>query len=80
MNIMGDFNGTALTIHIYPSEIWIDVYETEIPIVINRKTKDVYVDCETSNHQLTSSMLDELSSIVKVIEDNIDEFLGCLIA
>ena len=42
------------------------------------KNKYAYIDTDTMDNHLTSSMLDELNQIVKIIDDNIDMFLGCL--
>jgi hypothetical protein len=74
--ILGDFEGSMLKINITPHEIWLDIYETEVPLTIDKKDKHVYVDCEFYNHQLTADMLDELSQICKVLEENIDVVLG----
>ena len=79
LNIIGDYEGSKLSLHIWPfSEICVYIYETEIPIVIDIKEKYSYIDTDTMDNHLTSSMLDELNQIVKIIDDNIDVFLGCL--
>jgi len=54
------------------------VYDNEIPIVIDIKEKYAYIDTNMIDAHLTSSMLDELSQIVKIIDDNIDVFMECL--
>ena len=79
LNVIGDYEGSKLSLNIWPpNEICIYVYESEIPVVINVKNKYVYIDTDTMDHHLTSSMLDELCQIVKIIDNNIDVILGCL--
>jgi len=79
LNVIGDYEGSKLSLHIWPfSEICIYVYETEIPIVIDIKEKYAYIDTDTMDNHLTSSMLDELNQIVKIIDDNIDVILECV--
>jgi len=79
LNVIGDNEGSKLSLHIWPfSEICVYIYETEIPIVIDIKEKYAYIDTDTMDNHLTSSMLDELSQIVKIIDDNIDVILECL--
>ena len=79
LNIIGDYEGSKLSLNIWPFDnISIYVYDNEIPIVIDIKEKYAYIDTDTMNNHLTSSMLDELSQIVKIIDNNIDVFLGCL--
>jgi len=70
-NIIGDNDFNYIIIHICYDEIWLEIYETEVPIVIDLKKKEVYMECE-SGHHLTGDMLDELSRIVKLLEDNLD--------
>ena len=79
LNVVDDYEGSKLSLHIWPSgEICIYIYETEIPIVIDIKEKYAYIDTDTMNNHLTSSMLDELNQIVKIIDDNIDVILECV--
>ena len=79
LNIIGDNEGSKLSLHIWPSgEICFYIYETEIPVVINVKNKYVYIDTDTMDHHLTASMLNELCQIVKIIDDNIKVILECL--
>jgi len=70
--IISEFNSNWITIHIADDEIWIDIYETEVPLVIDLKHKEVYVDCESSCHKLSSSMLNELSKICELLENNLN--------
>jgi len=80
LNVIGNHEGSKFSLHIWPfSEICVYIYETEIPIVIDTKEKYAYIDTDTMNNHLTSSMLDELSQIVKIIDDNIEVFMECLL-
>jgi len=79
LNVIGNYEGSKLTINIWPFDnISIYVYDNEIPIVIDIKEKYAYIDTNMIDAHLTSSMLDELSQIVKIIDDNIDVFMECL--
>jgi len=79
LNVIGDYEGNKISLNIWtPNEMCIYVYDSEIPVVINVKNKYVYIDTDTMDHHLTSSMLDELCQIVKIIDDNIDVILECL--
>ena len=79
LNVIGIHEGSKLSLNIWPpNEICIYVYDSEIPIVINIKEKYAYVDTDIMEHHLTSSMLNELCQIVKIIDDNIDMFMECL--
>ena len=79
LNIIGDEEGSKLTLNIYPpNEIFFHIYDVEIAVGINTKEKYAYVDTEYINNHLTSNMLLELGEIVKVIEDNIDDVLECV--
>ena len=79
LNVVGDYEGSKLTINIWSFDnISIYVYENEIPIVIDIKNKYSYIDTNTMDNHLTSSMLDELNQIVKIIDDNIYVILECV--
>lgn len=71
-NIIGDNDFNYIIIHICYDEIWLEIYETEVPIVIDLKKKEVYVDCEILKHHLCADMLDELSKICRLLKDNLD--------
>jgi len=78
LNIIGDEEGSKLTLNIYPpNEIFFHIYDVEIAVGINTEEKYAYVDTECINNHLTSSMLSELGEIVKIIEENIDVILEC---
>jgi len=80
LNVIGNHEGSKFTLTIWPpDEIYISIYETDVLIEINKKEKYAYVNTETMEHHLTASMLDELSQIVKIIDDNIDVVLECLV-
>ena len=76
--IIGDHDSSQIHIHIFKNELYLGIYETEIPIIIDLKKKEVYVECESIGNCLTSSMLFELGSIVKLLESNLDVFEGLL--
>lgn len=67
-----------ITFVIWGSKIYFYIYETEVPIIINTKTKEVYLDCESANTKITSDMLYELHSIVERIEGHLDELLNII--
>lgn len=70
--ILGNDWCNQIHIHIGSEEIWLEIYETEIPLVINLNKKEVYVDNEYSKHHLDSDMLNELGQICKLLEDNLN--------
>lgn len=72
--IIGDHWSSHIQINIGIDEIWICIYESEIPIIIDLKKREVYVDCELSSHHLTSSMLYELYMITELLECKWDVF------
>lgn len=78
MKILGNFDGSQLSINFTHDEIWINVYGDTIAIVIDIKDRYCYLDCETSNYHLTKDMMSELTQIMEIIEENIDEFIGCI--
>lgn len=71
--IIGNHWSSHIQITIFSEdEICLRIYESEIPLVVDLKKKEVYLDCEGLKNQLTSSMLIELGSIAKLVEDNWD--------
>lgn len=72
--IIGDHWSSQIQINIGIDEIWICIYESEIPIIIDLKKREVYVDCELSGLHLTSSMLYELYMITELLECKWDVF------
>lgn len=76
--IIGNHWSSQIFINIYPDEICFEIYETKVPIVFDLKGKYVYLECETSNHHLTADMLDELSQIVSLLQENFDEITKIL--
>ena len=80
LKIICNHKGNKLSINIWPpNEIYFYIYESEIPICINIKEKYAYIDTETINNHLSGNMLNELSQIIKIIENNIDVILDCLV-
>ncbi len=76
--IMGNHWSSQINIHIYTDEISFDIYESEIPVIVDLKEKEVYIDCESMVHHLTSDMLYELFQIVVVLEENLNMFVELL--
>lgn len=70
--ILNNHWSSQIHIHITDNEIWIDIYESEIPLVIDLKKREAYIDCETISHHLNADMLDELNKICRLLEDNMD--------
>ena len=70
--IIGADNSNYINIHIAENEIWMYIFETEVPLIIDLKKKEVYVDCESSKHHLDYEMLDELGQICKLLKKNLD--------
>jgi len=54
--------------------MWFDIYETGVTIIIDLDRNRAYVDCECTDHQMSSSMLMELASVVELLEDNLHVF------
>lgn len=70
--ILGNHYTSQISIHILADEIYFGIYESEVIIIVDLKGKDVYVDSETMVHHLSSNMLDELSRICRLVEENLD--------
>ncbi len=51
-NIIGNHWPSKIRIDIWQDEFYIYIYESEIPIVVNLLNKEVYINCEISNHHL----------------------------
>ncbi|HHX69429.1 MAG TPA: hypothetical protein GX708_15465 [Gallicola sp.] len=74
--IIGDFAGSFIKVNVIPKHrIYFEIYETEVPILIDIKTKGVSIECETFHGGLTGDMLEELSKIVRLLEENVDELI-----
>lgn len=61
-----------ITIHICGGSIWFDIYETEVPVIVDFEKNNVYVDCESCDLHFDDEMLYELYMIVKLLKDNIN--------
>lgn len=78
-NILGERNSSLLSIQIYPNnEMIFNVYQTEIPIVVNIKENRVYVDCWFTDIKMSSDILEELVGICRILENNIGNIEGVL--
>lgn len=78
--VMGKENlGSQLAINFYnDGGIVFGIYEHEIPIVVDKKNMRVYLDCELTYTKLTYDMLNELTQITKLIEENIETIVKCV--
>lgn len=76
--ILGKNHSNLFNINICSDGIWFEIYENEISLIIDVKTKYVYLDCEASCHHLTIDMLNELYQIARLLQDNIDKILELL--
>lgn len=72
--IIGDHWSSQIHIHIFKDEIYFEIYESEIPVIIDLKKREIYVECDLSTHHLTSSMLYELYMITELLECKWDVF------
>lgn len=70
--IIGTHWSSQIHIHIFKDEIYFGIYESEVPIIVDLKRKEVYVECEGLKSNFTSDMLDELGQICRLLEDNLD--------
>lgn len=77
-NIIGNHWSSQIHIHIFKDEIYFGIYESEIPVIIDLKKKEVYIECEAIKNYLTSDMLIELGQICKLLQDNLDVFENLL--
>lgn len=77
-DVLGDNYTNQIHIHILSDEIYIGIYENEIPIIVDLKGKEVYVDCEGMIHHLGSKELFELEIIVGLLKENLDVIEGLL--
>lgn len=71
--IMGNHWSSDLKVSFFnDGGIVFEIYESEIPIAIDIKKSEVYLDCELYDGHLTVDMLQELHDVVKLLEDNIE--------
>jgi hypothetical protein len=57
-------------------EVVFYLWERELPISINPIIGEIYLDTEGYDWKLTKEMLDEIASVMEVIENNMDEIRG----
>lgn len=78
--IMGDRDSSVLKIEIWTDkEIVFNIYESEIPIMVDGKKKEVYIECEwLLTQKLCGDMLIELGEISKILEENIEVILNAV--
>lgn len=69
-----------LKIEIYPeNEVVFNIYEVEVPVIVNLKSNTVHVECETYNGGLTVDMLYDLYRIVEIIEGDIESIRRAIV-
>lgn len=74
--IIGKHWSSTLAMTFFGEEMCFKIYDSEVPIIYNGK--EIYIDCEISNHHLTSDMFNELSQIIELLENNkelLNEFM-----
>lgn len=67
--IIGHDEYSELCIKVYPDEVIFFIYDSEIPITYNPKN-GAYIDTELGYWRLDEKTLEELTQIVKVINNN----------
>jgi hypothetical protein len=73
--IIGDNDYNCVSIHITPDDIWFYIYENEISITYSKDDKEFCVDVDGRDYRFDEEMLEELSKILKIINDNKEEIL-----
>jgi len=77
--IIGDHWSSQIHVHVFKDEIYFGIYESEVPVIVNLKNKEVYVECEGLKSNFTSDMLIELGKVCRLLEDNLgvlEDLLG----
>lgn len=72
--IIGDHWSSQIHAHIFKDEVYFSIYESEIPVIIDLKKKEVYVECESVKEYLCADMLIELGKICGLLEENLGVF------
>lgn len=67
--IIGTKYYTDLNIAFYGDEIVFYIYETEIPIVFNKK-ESIYINSEINKVNLDTECIEKLAQIMRFLEDN----------
>lgn len=63
-----------ITINIFSHhDIIFKIYEKEVPIAVDPITEEIFFDAELYNGKLYAIEIEELSKIVAVIKENIEE-------
>ena len=70
-------NGHTVKLELFSEEFCISLYDSEIPICWN-KDDGVHILTEVMNSNIYSDMISEIAEVVKIIEENLDWFKGCL--
>ena len=67
--IIGTDYCADLKVSFYGDEIVFCIYETEIPIVFNKK-ESIYIDSEINKVNLDTECIEKLAQIMRFLEDN----------
>ena len=68
-----------ITLHIVDKEVWMEIYESSIPITINIEKKNVFVDFSTyDNEKIDTSMFEEITKVMRLLNENIILFEECI--
>ena len=70
-------NGHTVKLELFAEEFCISLYDSEIPICWN-KDDGVHILTEVMNSNIYSDMISEIAEVLKIIEDNLEWFKGCL--
>jgi len=70
-------NGHTVKLELFAEEFCVSLYDSEIHICWN-KDDGVHILTEVMNGTIYSGMISEIAEVVKIIEDNLGWFKGCL--
>ena len=70
-------NGHTVKLELFAEEFAISLYDSEIPICWN-KDDGIHILTEVMNSNIYSDMISEIGEVVKIIEENLEWFKGCL--
>ena len=70
-------NGHTVKLELFAEEFCISLYDSEIPICWN-KDDGIHILTEVMNSNIYADMISEIGEVVKIIEDNLEWFDGCM--
>lgn len=65
-----------LNIEFYNDCVYFNIYQSEIPIKVDKQ--GAMLECEWCDSSITTDMLDELTKIARILEDNKNKILACI--